>query len=79
MEDTIPDENINPDGKQEAEIMHAERVIEDDLKGGQPSLTNAQIRRFRAVMDIRVLPMLGVIYAVSILDRINVCALCLCE
>ena len=72
MEATIPDENINPAGKGNAEMVHTEKIIDEELKGETPDLTRAQIRRFTAITDLRVLPMLGVIYAVSILDRINV-------
>lgn len=72
MEATVPDESINLAGKREAEAMHTEKIIEEDLKAEGPALTRAQIRRFTAITDLRVLPMLGVIYAVSILDRINV-------
>ena len=66
MEATAPEEIINPAGKASAEIADAE------LKSEAPFLTRAQIRRFTAICDLRVLPMLGIIYAVSILDRINV-------
>jgi hypothetical protein len=73
MEATQPDESINPAGKHDAEVWHTEKIAEDDLKNATPELTKAQIRRFTMLQDIRVLPMLGIIYAVSILDRINVC------
>lgn len=72
MEATAPEENMIPAGKASAEIAHTERIVDEKLKSAVPSLTRAQIRRFTAVCDLRVLPMLGVIYAVSILDRINV-------
>ena len=72
MESTTTDENINIAGKQSAEILHAERIVEDEKKTEEPSLTAAQIRKFMIQVDFRVLPMLGVIYAVSIIDRINV-------
>ena len=72
MEATVVDENINTVGKLKEEIIHTEHMIDDDLKSHQPDLTPAQIRRFTIMQDLRVLPMLGVIYAVSILDRINI-------
>ena len=52
--------------------MHTEKIISEDLKIAEPALTRAQIRRLTIITDLRVCPMLGVIYAVSILDRINV-------
>ena len=72
MEATAPEENINPAGKASAEIAHMARIADEELKSEAPSVTRAQIRRFTAICDSRVLPMLGIIYAVSILDRINV-------
>ncbi|KAK5172366.1 uncharacterized protein LTR77_004005 [Saxophila tyrrhenica] len=72
MEGTIPDENINPSGKHDAEVLHTENLHDEDLKTERTELTRAQIRRFGILQDVRVLPMLGVIYAVSILDRINI-------
>lgn len=72
MEGTAPEESINPVGKESAEIVHAERIVEEELKSEAPTLTRAQMRRFMIQCDLRVLSMLGVIYAVSILDRINV-------
>lgn len=72
MEATAAEEDINPTEKSSAEITHAERILDDAAKSETSSLTKAQIRRFTISCDCRVLPMLGVIYAVSILDRINV-------
>lgn len=72
MEGTAPEKDINPMGKSSAEVMHTERMVDEDLKSAEPPLSRAQIRRFMIKCDLRVLPMLGVIYAVSILDRINV-------
>jgi hypothetical protein len=72
MEATAPEENINQAGKASAEITHTERIVDETLKSETKALTRAQIRRFTALCDLRVLPMLGVIYAFSILDRINV-------
>jgi hypothetical protein len=72
MEATAPEEKINPAGKASAEIAYTERIVDEGLKSEAPSLTRAQIRRYTAICDLRVLPMLGVIYAISILDRINV-------
>jgi hypothetical protein len=71
MEATAAEKDINPVGKTSAEMMHTERMIDDNLKSEEPQLTRAQIRRFMIKCDLRVLPMLGIIYAVSILDRIN--------
>jgi hypothetical protein len=72
MDAAVPEDNINAATKEEAEIYHTERIVDDERKGESVSLTRAQIRRFMIQQDTRVLPMLGVIYAVSILDRINV-------
>ena len=72
MEGTTTEENINVAGKRSAEVYHTEHIIDDDKKSETPALTAAQIRRFVARIDLRVLPMLGIIYAVSIIDRINV-------
>ena len=72
MEATAPEKDINPVRKTSAEITHTEDMVDDAFKSETPSLTRAQIRRFTIACDVRVLPMLGVIYAVSILDRINV-------
>ena len=72
MEATALDENINPVGKEDAGIKHMEKLVDEDMKAETPTLTRAQIRRFTILTDLRVLPMLGIIYAVSILDRINV-------
>jgi hypothetical protein len=66
MDATAPEENINEAGKASAEITHTERIVDETLKSEAPALTRAQIRRFTAMSDLRVLPMLGVIYAVSI-------------
>lgn len=69
-----PEENLNAIGKESAEITHAERMLstEDPKKTEEHGLTQAEIRKFMLSMDFRVLPMLGLIYAVSIIDRINV-------
>lgn len=74
MASAAPEENLNAHGKESAEITHAERMLSgDDSKQPQEhGLTQAQIRKFMIKMDWRVLPMLGVIYAISIIDRINV-------
>lgn len=72
MESTIPDEAINQSGKRDAGAVHTEKIVDDELKSSAPQLTRAQAGRYTLKQDFRVLPMLGVIYAVSILDRINV-------
>ena len=74
MASAAPEENLNAIGKESAEITHAERMFSgDDPKHTEEhGLTQAQIRKFMIKMDWRVLPMLGIIYAVSIIDRINV-------
>lgn len=72
MESTIPDEAINRAGKHNAEAIHTEKIVENDLKSSVPQISRAQAGRYTLKQDFRVLPMLGVIYAVSILDRINV-------
>lgn len=72
MESTQPEEAIVSATKTEAEALHTEKIVEEDLKFTAPQLSQAQIRRYTLLQDFRVLPMLGVIYAVSILDRINV-------
>ncbi|KAK3696065.1 hypothetical protein LTR37_018146 [Vermiconidia calcicola] len=72
MDGTTTEENINVAGKRSAEVYHTEHIVDDDKKSETPALTAAQIRRFVAKMDLRVLPMLGIIYAVSIIDRINI-------
>ena len=71
------EENLNATNKEAAEITHAERILSEDVEHGPNKLENhglsqTQIRKFMAKMDWRVLPMLGTIYAVSIIDRINV-------
>ena len=72
MESTLADESINPAGKHDAEVYHNEKMIEDGMKAESPEISRAQAGRYTLQQDFRVLPMLGVIYAVSILDRINV-------
>jgi hypothetical protein len=72
------EENLNVVNKEAAEITHAERIVMSDDVDESPrkfedhGLTQKQIRKFMTKMDWRVLPMLGIIYAVSIIDRINV-------
>lgn len=69
------EENLNAAGKTSAEISHAEHIL-DDVDGSKKEvdhgLSTKQIRKFMLKMDWRVLPMLGVIYAISIIDRINI-------
>lgn len=71
------EENLNAVNKESAEITHAERILADDgtKRVQDHGLSQKQIRNFMIKMDWRVLPMLGVIYAVSIIDRINVSVL----
>jgi len=77
MEATIAEENINVAGKESVEIIHTENMITDGKEVEEPSLTPAQARNLMLKLDLKVLPMLGVIYAVSIIDRINVRLECL--
>lgn len=72
MEGTATEVDINRAGKESAEIMHAEHLVGSAEKGDRPVLTQAEIRKFMIQLECRVLPMLGIIYAVSIIDRINV-------
>lgn len=64
--------NVNIAGKEEVRAVHTEQILEEDRKNEAPILTKAQIRRFMWKIDWHVLPMLGIIYAVSIIDRINI-------
>ena len=64
--------NINIAGKEEAKAIHTERIVDDVKKDDSPALTRAQALRFMLKVDFHVLPMLGIIYAVSIIDRINI-------
>ena len=72
MEATASEEDINQAGKASAEIAHSERIVDETMKSEAQPLTRVQIRRFMIKSDLRVLPILGTIYAVSILDRINI-------
>lgn len=63
--------NININGKHDVELEHTER-LDDAQKNEPPALTKAQTRRFKTKVDFHVLPMLGIIYAISIIDRINI-------
>lgn len=74
MASAAPEENLNAHGKESAEITHAERMLsgDDPKQPEEHGLTKAQIRKFMIKTDWRVLPFLGLIYAVSIVDRINV-------
>jgi hypothetical protein len=69
------EENLNIAGKTSAEIEHAERILGDakhKAEGADHGLSQSQIRRFVLKMDWRILPILGLIYALSIIDRINI-------
>jgi len=74
MASAAAEENLNAAGKLDAEIVHAERIVAEDeiTKTEDHGMSPAEIRKFTLKQDWRVLPMLGVIYAVSIIDRINV-------
>ncbi|KIW74045.1 hypothetical protein PV04_02113 [Phialophora macrospora] len=64
--------NVNIAGKEEVVARHTEHIVEDEKKHQESSMTRSQIRRFMWKVDAHVLPMLGLIYAISILDRINI-------
>jgi MFS family permease len=64
--------NVNAARKEDVILEHTEHIVEDEKKHAETTLTRAQIRRFMAKVDVKVLPMLGLIYAVSIIDRINI-------
>ncbi len=64
--------NVNIKGKEEAIATHTEQIVGDEKKHQESTLTRSQIRRFMLRVDAHVLPMLGLIYAISILDRINI-------
>ena len=72
--DAIEAENdLNAARKIEAEVVHTERMLSDDVKKSEvPSFTKKQAFRFKLQMDLHILPMLGIIYALSIIDRINI-------
>ncbi|KIW96533.1 uncharacterized protein Z519_03602 [Cladophialophora bantiana CBS 173.52] len=64
--------NVNVLSKDEALATHAEQITEEERKHEEPTLSKSQVRRFMWRVDLHVLPMLGLIYAVSIIDRINI-------
>ncbi|KAL6249876.1 hypothetical protein RBB50_003732 [Rhinocladiella similis] len=72
MDPLEAENNINAGTKEQIEATHAEQLVDEPHKHEVSTLTKAQIRRFMLQVDLHVLPMLGTIYAVSIIDRINI-------
>ncbi|KAK7894804.1 hypothetical protein LTR67_005543 [Exophiala xenobiotica] len=64
--------NVNITAKEQIETVHTEQLVDEVHKHETPALTKAQIRRFMVRRDLHVLPILGIMYAVSIIDRINI-------
>ena len=56
--------NVNINGKNSLELEHKEKILDGSKHEGSP-LTTAQTRRFKLNVDLHVLPMLGIIYAIS--------------
>ena len=74
MDPIEAESDLNATHKTEATIHHAEKMLaNDDMKKTPiPTLTTKQAFRFKLKMDLHILPMLGIIYALSIIDRINI-------
>lgn len=72
MDPLEAENNMNAGTKEQIEAVHAEKLVDEPQKHEAPTLTRAQIRRFMLQVDLHVLPILGTIYAVSIIDRINI-------
>jgi len=61
----------NANEKRDVQLEHTES-LPDEKAQEVSQMTKAQTRRFKLKVDLHVLPMLGFIYAVSIIDRINI-------
>lgn len=73
MEPIEVENDLNAARKTEAEVVHNEPMLPDDVKKSEvPAFSKKQAFRFELQMDLHILPMLGIIYALSIIDRINI-------